>query len=314
MLRISSNFSSFKNPPYKEVNLLIDNSDTLFAKYQSPPTSDEIDPSCFANCFGLQTRADLFHTTAEYAGKLIPGFPIPDDRVYGGQAEYTGLLTAIDERASQDRFVAVELGAAWGPWVALAGVVAKRAGVKDMTLIAVEASEQKISTLSDHLARNGLVGQAGIDTRVVHGAAWSEDTTLHFPAEMPITDYGGAASSSDSNNDYRGFVYETVPVTAYSLETLCQGLERVDYMHWDLQGAEREVALASGDFLNGKVKHLYIGTHSRAIEGVLMEKFFAMKWELLWQQPCSFTYDASKPSLEGMTTTDGEMLWVNPHI
>lgn len=294
--------------------MLTDKSEELFSKYQSPPSQVDIDPACFANCFGVQTRADLFFTAGEYAGRLIPGFPIPDDRVYGGQAEYTGLLTAFENRTSPSSFVAIELGAAWGPWVALAGVVAKRAGVESIALVAVEASEQKISSLEDHLSRNGLINVEGIETRVIHGAAWSEDTILHFPKEMPITDYGGAASSSESQNDYRGFTYETVPVQAYSLETLSKDFPRVDYMHWDIQWAERDLALASTDFLNARVKHLYIGTHSRAIEGILMETFFKMGWDLLWQQPCSFKYDKTKPSLEGMTTTDGEMLWANPNI
>ena len=294
--------------------MLTDRSEELFHKYQVPPEDVDVDPNCFANCFGVQTRADLFYTASGYSGQMIPGFPIPDDRVYGGQAEYTGLLTAFEHRASPSSFVAVELGAAWGPWVALAGVVAKRNGVKNISLVAVEASEQKIGALHDHLSRNGLIGAEGIDTRIIHGAAWSEDTTLHFPKEMPITDYGGAASSVEAENDYRGFTYETVPVKAFSLATLSEGLSRIDYMHWDIKGAERDLALSSGDFLDARVKYLYIGTHSRSIEGVLMDKFFQMGWDLLWQQPCSFTYDKSKPSLEGMTTTDGEMLWVNPKI
>lgn len=291
---------------------MIEDSERLFSRYAHELT--DVHPDCFANCFGLQTHADLFHSTAAFAGKTIPGYPIPDDRVYGGQAEYAALLTAFDRRLDQASFTAVELGAGWGPWISLAGVVAKRESVSSINLVAVEASELKVSALKEHLRRNQILNGPGLSAKVIHGAAWKENTTLFFPKEMPITDYGGAASDTDSRNDYRGFAYETTPVPAYSLDTICGELKRVDYMHWDIQGAERELAKLSTEFLMERVKYIFIGTHSRAIEGALMEIFFDMKGTLLWQQPCAFKFDLDIPTLEGMTTTDGEMIWTNPHI
>jgi hypothetical protein len=84
-------------------------------------------------------------------------------------------------------------------------------------------------------------------------------------------------------------------------------------MHWDVQGAERQLAEACGEFLNSRVRYLFVGTHSRAIEGRLLEIFFERKWDLLYQAPCHFIYDLNKPTLEGMGQTDGEMFLRNPN-
>ena len=69
---------------------------------------------------------------------------------------------------------------------------------------------------------------------------------------------------------------------------ICEDMPVVDYMHWDVQGAE--LALARGDpaFLNERVRFVFIGTHSRPVEGGLIEFFFEYQWDILHQHPCGF--------------------------
>jgi hypothetical protein len=286
----------------------------LFSKYRAG--QDELVPieGMFTNYFGLKTRASLFGHAANLDGLVFDEPPLGDDKVYGGAIEYASLLTAVDTRKTDETFSAVELGAGWGPWVSLAGVVCRRLGIAKTTLIAVEASRPKVLALKEHLAANQLLEQASIDVRVVHGAAWSEDTILYFPSEMPITDYGGGASQSASETDYRGMAYKTEPVDAFSLQSLAGHLPMVDYMHWDLQGAEADVAVWGREFLNERVRCLFIGTHSRRIEGRLTELFYRMGWDLISENPCAYRYDRSIPSLEGMTFSDGDMFWMNPRL
>lgn len=264
------------------------------------------------NFMGIKTRTDLFPHLAGLSGSVRGNVPIPDDGVYGGAIEYASALLGVDQREDRGRYNAVELGAGWGPWISAAGIAADRAGFERVDLVGVEASRLRVEAMRRHIADNHL---DRFSVRLIDGAAWSRDTTLFFPREMPLADHGGGVATESAAIDYRGLAYDTEAVKAYSLPSICSGLEGpIDYMHWDIQGAEREVAVWSRDFLDARVRFLFIGTHSRAIEGALMELFFGMGWELLYQSPCAFAYDRAKPTLEGMTTTDGDMLWRNPRV
>ncbi|MDM0011085.1 hypothetical protein QTH87_01420 [Variovorax sp. J22P168] len=271
------------------------------------------DPACYVNWLGLETEAGMFGNADQIRGKVLADLPLHDDGVYGGNAEYTSLLKAIDASSDRKRFVAVELGAGWGPWISAVGIVCKRLGVKDIQLVGVEAHDAKAEMMRQHLTRNGLMNVDGVHSKVMLGAAWKEDTELRFP-KIDVRDHGGAATAHEGDVDYRGHEAEHVAVQAFSVPTICAGLGFVDYMHWDIQGAELETARASIDFLQKNVRYLFIGTHSRAIEGHLLELFYARKWEVLLQTPCVFDYDKSKPTLEAMTRTDGEIFLRNPHF
>lgn len=269
----------------------------------------------WTNFLGLHTDTRLFHEKDALAGQMVTRVPIPDDGVYGGSVEYIALLTSIDERlkAGANSFTAIELGAGWGPWISAAGVVCKKNGIDNISLVAVEADKDKAAALGRHLETNGL-SSARINSKIMCGAAWNEDTTLYFPKSLPMHDWGAGPSAEKKDKDYRGFQYETDEIPAYSLETICAGLDVVDFSHWDLQGAEWPVASSSVDLLKAKFRYLFIGTHSRKIEGDLLGLFHGMGWDLLHHSPCAYTYDRERPSLEGMTTTDGSMFFRNPHI
>jgi hypothetical protein len=268
---------------------------------------------CFTNWLGLRTEAGLFGAADRLNDRIFPALPENDDGVYGGYLEYASLLTAIESVPEPERFVAIELGAGWGPWISAVGVVCRRLGFRNIILRGVEADEARTDFMRRHLARNGLMDQPGIDCRVIAGAAWTEDTMLHFPIVDP-RDHGGAASVGADERDYRGGQPRYSAVPGLSLPTICQGLDLIDYMHWDIQGAELAVAKSAADFLNAHVRYLFIGTHSRPIEGGLIAFFYEQQWDVVAERPCAFTYNRLVPSLEGMTTTDGDLFLRNPRL
>lgn len=282
----------------------------ILARHQAPAETLTAVPGCFTNWLGLKTDARLFPSRQGLEGRIFTDVPVPNDGVYGGWAEYSSLLTAIESCPDRKSFTAVELGAGWGPWISGIGIVCKRMGFQRIRLRGVEAHERKCEFMREHLTRNDL---DDIECQVIFGAAWKENTTVQFPA-IAEGDLGGAASSGLNDRDYRGHQAKFVDVPAYSLNTICQDLDVVDYMHWDVQGAERQLAETGEEFLNQHVRYLFVGTHSRAIEGRLLELFFERRWELLYQNPCQFIYDRRKPTLEGMGRTDGEMFFKNPHF
>ena len=271
------------------------------------------DPECYTNWLGLQTDASMFNSAEQLRGRVFPQLPVPSDGVYGHDAEYTSLLTAIEGAPNRERFTAIELGAGWGPWISAVGVVCKRRGVKEINLVGVEAHDAKFEMMREHMTRNGLLNVNGVNTKLMLGAAWKEDTELHFP-KISVKDHGAAATDSPGETDYRGNAAEHVAVKAYSVPTICEGLGRIDYMHWDIQGAELATARASIDFLEKNVGYLFIGTHSRAIEGHLLELFYERKWDVVHQKPCVFSYSLHAPSIEAMTQDDGEIFVRNPHL
>jgi uncharacterized protein (UPF0276 family) len=99
------------------------------------------------------------------------------------------------------------------------------------------------------------------------------------------------------------------------LRTISESLDEIiDVGHWDVQGAEFRIANDWRELLDERFRSLQIGTHSRHIEGQLLDMFRVMKWEVVYQIPCSMEWDSTKPALEGMTTRDGEIQVRNPKL
>jgi len=233
--------------------------------------------------------------------------PYPDDGVYGTHIEYASALMAVEQRAKPDRFVAVELGAGWGPWVVASGVAAKRLGVRDIRLVGVEAHAGRCQAMARQFQRNGL-GDSG---KVLEAAAWPRNERVRFGVVDPHADQGGAATKETTSTDYRGMDAAFVEVDGLDIPTICEGLGQIDYMHWDIQGAELSIARTFIDYLNSHVRYVFIGTHSMAIHGNLIELFYQNRWVQLHQAPPQYHYNRDIPSLEGMNTNDGEIFFAN---
>ena len=285
----------------------------LFHKY-TIINQPNVPDGAWVNYAGLITDASLFPNGDNLSGKWINLPPIPDDSCYGTSTEHFAVLSAIDRAINkqQKSFNMIELGAGWGPWVSLAAVVGKNK-FDTIELVAVEADDLKFSTLKNHFERNGITSQPNIKSIFLQGAAWHTDTQLKFP-RISLHDYGAAASESTS--EYRGNnELAWIDVKGYSLDSISSNLEGViDIAHWDVQGAEYEIASSSVELIQNRFRSIQIGTHSRLIEGLLFKLFHDIKWDILYHQPCIMKYSRSAPSLEAMNQRDGEIYAVNPSL
>lgn len=279
----------------------------LLNRFKAPNSDLVAEPGCFTNWLGLKTDASMFASGEKIRDTIRPEIPSGGDGVYGGYAEYASFLTAIEETSYRNLFTAIELGAGWGPWISAIGKVCQRMGFAETHLVGVEADEEKCVLMRQHMARNDL------SANVIHAAAWHEDTMLKFP-KIHRQDHGAAASTEPNPKDYRGILQSYVDVPGLSLKTICEGFPVIDYMHWDIQGAELALAESHIELLNSRVRFLFVGTHSRPIEGGLIEFFFEHQWDVLLQHPCDFNYDRFKPEIPGMTTSDGEIFARNPRF
>lgn len=86
----------------------------------------------------------------------------------------------------------------------------------------------------------------------------------------------------------------------------------IDLMHVDIQGGEWELIRHARAFHDAKVRVLFVGTHSRKIEGDLIAFLMKRGWKLEREKPCRFDGRVHTPMLTGLTTEDGGQVWRNP--
>lgn len=280
----------------------------LFEKYAAPGGGED---GFITDYFGLRTRS-AFHPGFEHVdGVAIADPPIPDDMVRAEAIEYFATLHALDT-AAPDKFVVAELGASYGPWICFCAVLARRTGRSDIRLTAVEASQFQFELIPVHL-RNNNVDPDADNVRLMCGAVSTTRETLYFPKVRNPSENGGQAVTEKISVDYVGREVEHEPVKGLPLSDIFQD-EIYDLVHLDIQGSEAAVLAKSMQIVNAQVRSIFIGTHSRLIEGQLLELFHREGWRLLRERPTKFSYCQDRPDVIGWTTRDGGQYWVNPRL
>jgi FkbM family methyltransferase len=270
--------------------------------------------------FGVKYAPTYAPWFRDRAGTTISTPPFPTDTFLAEGIEYAALAYAM-ERTRTSSFTAFELGAGFGPWAALFATCGRRAGFDRVNFVAVEADAQRFADLRRHLALNDIVplsaGDRGsnghISWHLVNAAIWWRDETLYWPAG-DVFDSGRVVSAKkDEQVDYRGRSSQTLAVPAISLPDLLTEYGNVDYVHIDVQGSEAEIIPRTAEHLERHVKYIFIGTHSRKIEGDIIEFLISRGWTLLREQPCVFNPTLSLPNLAALTIRDGGQFWGLPN-
>lgn len=277
------------------------------------------DQSSYTDGFGVKTLYECVpFVTAETLNLERLQLPVPDDGFHAEAIEYIAVTDALQRFQKQSSFCAVEIGAGWGPWITLAGVIARQRGVEQIKLVGVEASDRRFSLMSRHLQTNGLrpaecvsedMLYDSVFTRLFNGAIWTHDGEIWFP-EADVVDMGAAASESDQPADYRGAKLNNKAIACKKLDTLLHDMGCIDFMHIDIQGSELELIHDQIDWLSTNVKTLMIASHSRPIEGRLIELLFSKDWQLHREKPCRVDW-YKNVSMVGKTMVDGSQYWLN---
>ena len=240
--------------------------------------------------------------------------PLPDDGFHAEGIEYAALLDAFDNRKAKGRFTAVEVGSGWGPWIGLAGVLANTHGADVLCLIGAEASAERYALMCRHLERNGLTPASRRMIKTFHGAIWTHDGEVQFP-DSNVEDMGAAVNAQGSKTDYRGHRVTTVSTPCVRLSTLCEDAGLIDFLHIDVQGSELDIIRNEAEWLGKNVRAMMIATHSRVIEGGVMNLLGGLGWVLKREKPCRFRMDDNPcENWEGVTQADGSQHWINPGL
>jgi len=268
--------------------------------------TSEPEAGFFKNFLGAKTALGYVPTTLNMSG-VVEGLPVPAS-THSEAIEWVGMIRAVDQ--AKERFVAVELGAGWGPWIVSSGVAARDKGIKDIHLTGVEADAGKVAFMKEHLSDNGFDPD---EHQLLHGVVGPSDGFAYFPEINSQKDYGGEAVFVESEDEVEQSLSgpfwrntKHVKLDCYSLGRIIGDLP-VDLCHFDIQGAEFSVLSSAREIAKAKIKRLVIGTHSRMIEAQLFDLLTSDGWVLENEKPCKFQTCSGK----FVATLDGTQVWRN---
>jgi len=250
------------------------------------------------------------------SGVVFQRLPIPDDGFHAETIEYVACLTSIENVGST--YTMFELGAGWGPWMSIAGTAAKRKGISTINLIGVEGEHNKMSFIKKHLTENGLRPDTeemkaclnNVNTTIYDGVINTTGNDMEFP-DADHDAYGASLVEGVGN----GLFLKNSLVKGYSLSAISSEYDYIDFVHIDIQGYEEELVSKSINILKKKVKFLFIGTHSREIEGHLINILYENNFRLIREQPCRVLWPESKPNnFIDTTIKDGGQFWINRQL
>ena len=268
--------------------------------------SGKAENDSFRDFLGVRTRLSFVPAAYSRLAGTTQGLPGMETMTFHDVGEWTGLLSGVLD--AKGRFVGMELGAGWGPWIVSGAAAARQQGIQDIRLIGVEGSSSHVNFMSQHLRDNALDPE---DHLILHAVVGTYDGVARFPKlERPELQWGAeaifAGSDSPASSTVQRFT-EYEEVRCVSVSTLLAGLPPIDVVHIDIQGAEAEVVHASIEALSSQVRRLVVGTHSRAIEAKLMALLPLAGWILELEKPCVVAQSKNIISLR----RDGVQVWRN---
>lgn len=283
----------------------------LFADARPQPA-----PGFVTDFLGTRTRtSSLWDSVRSWDGQVM-GRPVPHDLFEA--VEWVGLLKAVST-AGDGRFAAMELGAGWGPWLVAGAQAARRRGLDDLRLLGVEADPGRFALMRQHFLDNDLDPDAHT---LLCAAVGVEAGRARWPRIADPANTGGArpvreaAGELDAGDQayMQGAMADFIDVDVVAFGELLAQEPVWDLVHIDVQGWEATLCAGCLEPLGARARWLVIGTHSRLIDGEVIEILHGGGWVLENEKPTRFRFDAAKSSLELMTEVDGVQVWRNPRL
>jgi FkbM family methyltransferase len=240
--------------------------------------------------------------------------PYPDDVIRAGFVEYLAVMDSIIY-ATGSRYQMAEIGASYGPFAAIATNLAfKASATRPVSVRLVEAARNGSDVITHNMFENGFIINPLFDMRIFNCAAASQHCTLYFPDVDCGVDNGAAFSTEKVSIDVRHKEVESLEVEGVPLDEIIASFDLsnpIDLFHIDIQGAELHVVTDGIGMLNRYVKRLMIASHSRYVEGVLLETLHRNGWDVIAEEPVCFNYNSTMREFVGMTTKDGSLYFKN---
>ena len=282
----------------------------MFEEYEgfsSIPAKDD----CIVDYFGIYVPICYAKYLETRAGTKVKEPPFPGDSIRAGFIEYLALVESI--RDCEDVYQMAEVGASYAPFSVIGAKLALRKNVRIVVLRPVEASRQGVDSIQGNFSENNLLNE-NVDLQVIQAAVVGEYRDVYFPDVDCTVDNGAAPQDQVTKHDLRGAELPMVKVKGIPLSFVIESFpynQSIDLLHIDIQGSEYLSLPLDIKILSSRVKRVMLATHSRQIEGRMMEIFHQNGWELIAEEPCIFIYRRDLNSMEGMTIKDGSQYWIN---
>ena len=201
-----------------------------------------------------------------------------------------------------------ELGCGWGCWIGIAGLAAKARGLT-VKLFGIEGDAKHVNWAEESMLANGF---SHTEFTIVKAVASHQEGQALFPVSVPgAIHYGLEPVFNASENMVRNAAqlgsHNIIPMQ--SLANIFRSIKRLDLLHIDIQGSEIDLVEGSLDFLTENVAYLVIGTHSRVIEGKLIQLLGSSSaWSLEIERPAIFSIGEQGALC---TVVDGVQGWHN---
>jgi len=209
----------------------------------------------------------------------------------------------------RDSFTVVELGCGCGIWLNNAGVAARRIGLA-VHLIGVEGEGSLLEFARQTCTTNGF-SKEQLDLHQGIAASWS-GIALFPKSDAAGADWGlepvfGATGAQRAKALASGKYTELSVIPIHELIDL---RDRIDLLHIDIQGGEADLIAGSTETLNCKVAYVLVGTHSRQIEGRIIDIMLQEGWTLEVERSAILALNSGVP----LVTVDGVQAWRNPRL
>lgn len=263
-------------------------------------------PGYLVNFLGVLIDPRYFPEILQDRAGTVEGAPIPANW-HADIAEWGAALRAVD--LARDSFTVIELGCGWGCWLNNTGVAARRAGL-DVHLIGVEGDEGHLGFAREACAANGFAAE---QLELHHGIATATSGFALFPRQERAGVQWGLEPVFGATEEQRKAAaasgkYDELPMVA--MDDLAVRHKRIDLLHVDIQGGEADLIAGSLAALCAKVAYLLVGTHSRQIEGRIMQILLDAGWVLEVERPAILIMHEPTP----IVYVDGVQGWRNPTL
>lgn len=296
------NASKLDSSPFHHFNASFDARATILSHAVASRSARE---GFLVNFLGVAIPVRVMDSLHDRSGTL-ENIPIPAN-FHADIAEWAAALRAVD--LAGDTFSVIELGCGWGCWMSNTGVAARSRG-KVIDLVGIEGDPLHLDFARETFAANGITEQ---QYELLRGVAAATGGHALFPLRRENVEHWGfeprfGVSQSESDDAVASGAWESLPMMP--LSRAIGERPRVDLLHMDIQGGEADLVRGTLALLTERLAYVVIGTHSRSLEGQLMDLFLNAGWQLEIERPAIFHLSGGRPQ----TTVDGVQGWRNPRL
>jgi FkbM family methyltransferase len=195
-----------------------------------------------------------------------PPYPKIDEEIF----EWRHMLSAILE--ARGSFTMIEAGCGYGRWLmAAACAIRRRRPEMVFFFMGIEAEPTHFGWLRKHFLDNNVDPD---QHHLVFGAVEDLDGEATFVTGHASGWYGQYVANRDCTG--RIETYENAKlrkVPAYSLDTLLERFEFVDYIDFDIQMSEARAIRSGIDTMTKKVRRAFVETHGHQIHAIVRDSF-----------------------------------------